>query len=382
MKKIMKALSLLIAMLLLVASFAGCEKKPGLYAWYGGRIHVDHVLRLTVDVGDGEQVYDVPFETYRTVFVYLKGIVPNTVVDSEDNKKLATKAQQTAAIKEVTEDTLIEYYSLVALGEKYGISITESDKQLFENDYKKKIEAYIDTLDESVLENYEGSKEEYAEQLYAKSLALTNMTPDYLEFQYYKNLLAKRIKMHLATDIEDYLSQSYFHYKQVIALYTKGDSAAEEKARTAITEAYEKLMAGEKIDRVISAYSSSDYSSEIYFDAYGKVVGSSTADTVGTFTVSTIQSLGIGEISGIISGDEDDMTGYFAVFVRLGFDKEFICSEDIKAQAMFNYPYVNASSITPYANFYESLLDSYRENMSCTPIDRKIYNRIAINTLF
>ena len=64
---------------LVFALCSGCgERGPGLYAWYGGRIDVDSVLRITVDAGDGAKVYDVPFDTYRTVFIYLKGITPDT----------------------------------------------------------------------------------------------------------------------------------------------------------------------------------------------------------------------------------------------------------------------------------------------------------------
>ena len=137
MKRFCKAISLLVVLSVLLLIFVGCTREPGLYAWYGGKIDVDNVLKITVDAGDGVKVYDVPFDTYRTVFIYLKGIVPDTIVDEDGNQKIATKKEKTAAIKEVAEDTLIKYYSLVALGEKYGILITEEDKQAFYDDYMK-----------------------------------------------------------------------------------------------------------------------------------------------------------------------------------------------------------------------------------------------------
>lgn len=382
MKKIGKAVCLVAVLCMLVTMFVGCERKPGLYAWYGGRIDVDNVLKITVDVGDGAKSYDVPFETYRTVFIYLKGIVSDTVVDEDGNAKIATKKEKTAAVKEVAEDTLVEYYSLVALGEKYGITVTEADKQAYYDDYMKKLQAYIDEMDESQID-YKGTKEEYAEELYRKTLSLAGgMTPEYFEFTYYKNLLEKRLKLALSSDLDDYLSQSYYHYKQVVVLYTKGDSAAEEKARADIEAAYRKLLAGESVDTVISEYSNSDYMSEIYFDAYGAIVGSSTGDSVNTITMNAVMALDTNEISDVISGDEDDRTGYFAVFQRLGFDLDFICGRDSRAKAMFEYSYVGASYATPHYDRYLTIKESYIQNSTCVPIDSKIYKRIAVNTLY
>lgn len=382
MKRFCKAICLLVILSVLLLIFVGCTREPGLYAWYGGKIDVDNVLKITVDAGDGVKVYDVPFDTYRTVFIYLKGIVPDTIVDEEGNQKIATKKEKTAAIKEVTEDTLVEYYSLVALGEKYGISITEEDKQAFYDDYMKKIQTYIDQMDESEID-YDGTKEEYAEELYRKSLEIAGgMTPEYFEFTYYQSILEKKLKLALSSDLEDYLNQSYYHYKQVVIQYTKGDSAAEAEARAAITEAYEELVSGRNIDEVISEYSNTDYAGEIYMDSYGSIVGSSSGDSVGSVTANTIRSLEMNEISDIVSGDEDDYTAYFAVFQRLGFDLDYICSSDSKATAMYCYPYVGAEYTTPYYSSYLTIKESYLQNTICVPIDQKIYDRIAINTLY
>ena len=71
-KKICRILCLALALTLLALTFAGCEKKPGLYAWYGGRMNVDHVMTIHVDGGEGEKTYEVSFDEYRTVFMYLK----------------------------------------------------------------------------------------------------------------------------------------------------------------------------------------------------------------------------------------------------------------------------------------------------------------------
>ena len=234
-------------------------------------------------------------------------------MDENGDQKIATKEEKNAAIKEVAEDILMEYYSLVALGEKYGISITEEDRQAFYDDYQSKIQTYIDQIDESEID-FDGTREEYAEELYRKSLEIVGMTPEYFEFIHYKSLLEQKLKLFFASDLEDYLTQSYYHYKQVVVRYTKGDSAAEDQARAAIERAYEELLSGRDIDEVIADYSNDDYTAEVYIDSYGSIVGSSTGDSVGSVTANAVKALEIGEISDTISGDESDYTGYFAVF--------------------------------------------------------------------
>ena len=73
MKKITKSLCLGLALTMLSLPMVGCEKEPGLYAWYGGKMNVENVLTVCVD-GGAEKTYDVSFDTYRTVYMYLKNI--------------------------------------------------------------------------------------------------------------------------------------------------------------------------------------------------------------------------------------------------------------------------------------------------------------------
>ena len=65
MKRFTKIICALMAMAMLLLALASCTKKPGLYAWYG-RVKVDYILKLTVDAGDGEKTYNVPFDMYRS----------------------------------------------------------------------------------------------------------------------------------------------------------------------------------------------------------------------------------------------------------------------------------------------------------------------------
>lgn len=382
MKKICRIVCLVLALSILAASMLGCEKEPGIYTWYGTKMKADNIVTVHVGTANGEKVYDVPFETYRTVFLYLKDHVADVIRDEKGNSTaLATDAEKNAVIKEVAEDILIEYYSLVALAEQYGIAITDADKQAYYDDYQKKIQNFVDNIDKSELD-YKGTKEEYAKELYEKSLKIIGTTPEYFEFSYYRSLLQTRLKEAIAPDLGDYLEQSYYHYKQVLISYTKGDAVAEENARTRISEAAAKLQNGESMDDVIKAYGDADSYKEIYFDAYGKVVGSSTGETLGSITVDTVYSLGLGEISGIISGDNDDYSGYFVILQRLGFDKSYICGSNHIAEIIYQYPYVHSEYLSPHYNRYLTLVKSFEQNTAIVPVDGKVYKEISIDSLY
>ena len=381
MKKICRILCLALALSILTLTFAGCEKKPGLYTWYGGKMNVETVMTISVDGGEGVKEYAVPFDTYRTVFIYLKNNVSDVIKNEEGTiTALSTDAEKNAAIKEVAEDILTEYYCLVAVCEKYGISITEADKQEYLDSYQRKLQTYIESMDGT--EEYEGTAEEYAEFLYKKTLQLIGMTPEYFEFAYYRSLLEKRLKMALATDLDKYINQSYYHYKQILIPYTKGDSASEEQARSNVREAWEKLQNGADMDALIKEYCPDQTHTEIYFDSYGSVVGSSSSDTVGTYTMEAVCALNVNEYSDIKSGDMNDYTGYFAILQRLDIDPDFVCGSDKVGSMMYQYPYSGASSYSTYYTNYQLILDSYMQNAAVIPTDVKVYKRIGIKTLY
>lgn len=381
MKKICKTLCLALALSILLMMFTGCEKKPGLYAWYGGRMNVDTVMTIRIDGGEGEKVYEVPFETYRTVFLYLKQNVSDVIQDSEGKvTALSTDAEKTAAIKEVAEEILTKYYCLVAVCEKYGISITEEDKASYEASYQRKLQAYIESMDDT--EEYEGTREEYVFELYKKTLALIGTTPEYFEFSYYRSLLEQRLKLALATDLDAYLNQSYFHYKQVLISYTKGDAVSEAKAHEQILAAQEKLQNGADMDSVIKEYSADAAYQDVYFDSYGNIVGSSTSSKMGSFTMEAICSLDMNEYSSVIPGDMDDYIGFFAIYQRLSVDKEFVCSSDQIGTLIYQYPYTSASSYSTYYTNYCLIVDSYMDNSALVPVNEKVYKRISIKTLY
>ena len=381
MKKICKTLCLVLALSVLALTFTGCEKKPGLYAWYGGRMKVDTVMTIHIDGGEGKEVYEVPFDEYRTVFMYLKKNVSDVIADSEGQiTALSTDAEKTAAIKEVAEEILTEYYCLVAACKKYNISITEEDKQQYEESYRRKLQTYIENMDGS--EQYEGTLEEYVTKLYNNTMYALGTTPEYFEFSYYRALLEQRLKMAIASDLDVYINQSYFHYKQVLISYTKGDSASEEKARAQILEVWDKLQSGTDMDSVIQEYCPNEEYTDVYFDSYDNIVGSSTGNTVGVFIKEAVCALDFDEYSNIMSGDMDDYTGYFAIVQRLAVDEEFICSSDKIGTLIYQYPYYGSGSYSTYYTNYRLILDSYIQNTALVPVSKKVYKRISVKTMY
>ena len=226
MKKTARILCFILALLILMLSVASCEKKPGLYTWYGVKMDVDNILKLTVDNGSGEKVYNVPFDLYRNLFVYYKKIVSDVVVDENEVKKITTDEQKTAALREQTEDEIKKYYTYVAIAEKYGVGLTENDEKLYDSNYEARIENYADKLEDKA-SDFKGTKEEYAEYLYNRAIENLGMTPEYFRYLYFRDLLLKRIKKAMFPELKTYAEESFTRFKQIYIEYTKGDEADE-----------------------------------------------------------------------------------------------------------------------------------------------------------
>lgn len=383
MKRITKLICALLAVTFVALALCSCEKKPGLYKWYGARVNDEFLLKLTLDVGDGEKVYNVPLDTYRNLFVYYKTLVSDTVVGNDKIPLLTTDQQKTVALKEYTEDELCNYYALLALAEKYGKGLTEADETLYESDYNARIENYADRLDDVYADDFKGTKEEYAKYLYEKAIEDLGLTEEYLEYMYYKDLLDKRVKQALVPDLASFVSQSYYHFKQIYLEYTKGDGEAENAADTAIKEAYAQLESGADFDELAEKYSNNVvYGSEMYFDSYGNIVNSKDNSTVGTVTGDAVKALSVGEYSGIMMGDADDETAYFAIVMREDFDESFVYGSSDEAKQMFQYSYVGAEAYSVYYTVYNDLLEAYEQNMRIEPYDKNTYKLVKVNTLY
>ena len=355
-------------------------KYNGVFSSLGFKMKADEILTLTVDDGSTEKEYVVPFSEYRAVFLYYKERVSDYIVYSDESRSFSTDAQKTKAIKEATEDALVSYYSLMAIADRFGIGLTDADRAQYKAEYDKQVSNYAQTISDDV--KFKGTKEEYARQLYEDALARMKMTPEYFEFSYYKSLLSRRIKAYIGRGIEDTANESYFGYKQIYITYVKGDSASEREASEKIAEALSRYEAGEDLDALMAEYNADTSDEPIYFDSYSRIVGSKTNNSLGSTVTDMVRSLEFGEHSGIMSGEDSDTLGYYMFLRREKLTEDFVCGESPTGSAIFNYPYVGASSYSSAYSEYLMYMDAYEQNMSVVPVSEKVYKRIAVNTLY
>ena len=64
------------------------------------------------------------------------------------------------------------------------------------------------------------------------------------------------------------------------------------------------------------------------------------------------------------------------------FDEDYICGTNAIAKIIYNYPYVGSEYTTPHYSRYTMLIESYKQNTALIPVDKNVYDRIAINTLY
>lgn len=376
MKKAGKILCLLLVVLCAASVLVGCEKKPGLYNALGLRVSVDNVLRVVIDVGDGKQEYLVPFDLYYGLFDYYRMVIGTGVFEDEDeNTIFTTKEEQTSAIKEKIEDEMIEFYAMNALAERYGVGLSDGDYAAFSKDYKEIIKRYL-----AKQGNTEETEipDETAEDEYRKFFDRIGVSEEYFRYSYLHELLTTRLKHAIKPDLVSFAERNYYHAKQVLVTYTKGDARSEEEALKKIGEAGAALAAGEDINDVILRYGSDKMASELYFDSRSQIVGSTTSDSVSSFVAFCVSGLSEGETSEVLTGDYDDELGYFCLIRRLGFDEDTLYGETTVGNQIFRYYDVAKSSTTQHYNEYTAMIDAYKSNCVCYPVNEKIYKKINV----
>ena len=83
-----------------------------------------------------------------------------------------------------------------------------------------------------------------------------------------------------------------------------------------------------------------------------------------------------------MSGDSDDQTAYFAIFMRVGFDEDFIYGTSEKSQDIFMYSYVGAESYSVYYTMYNDYINAYEQNTRVEPFDANVYKYVKINSMY
>lgn len=378
MKRFVKIICALFALLIALGAFVGCQKKPGLYNWIGARVKVDYALRLVLDMGDGKKEYLVPFDEYYGIFMYYKGLLGDGILEDENKKLIFTTIdEQTKAIKEKTEDDLIDFYSLYALAEAYGVGLTDDDYTSFESEYRENFKKYLVSIGKT--ENMD----EYTDEMYDKFFESTGFTEGYFKFSYLRGLLSSRIKKHIAPDAVEHAESNYYHIKQVLVLFTKGDASSEKEAQEKINAAKAELDGGAAINDVIKKYDSGVTNSEIYFDKSNAIMnaGSNTVQSVSSFVAMTVNGLEKDGMSDILTGDYDEEFGYFCIMKRLGFNENFIYGDSGVAQTMFSSYSATATQYTPQYSEYKATVNAYTQNMVCYPYNQKIYDKINVKSM-
>lgn len=382
MKRFSKIVCCIVAVAAMLGTLCSCEREPGLYAWYG-KVDVDNILTMTVNVDGTEKKYDVPFMEYRDLFVHYSTLVSDTVVNSKNVEKIATDDQKTKALKEYTEDELRTYYALVALADKFGVPITDDDRAAYENDYNAIVLSYADKLSDEDIKDFDGTKEDYASFVYGKIIEKLGMTKEYIKYSYFKKLLQRKIRTALAPDLAKTVGETYCHFSQIYVGFIKGDDVAEQAARAKIDEALAKLESGEDFEKVMNEYSTSaEYGREFFIDSNGVIVGSEDSDTVGTTLLEAVKALDVGEYGGIMTGETDDQTGYFSIIRREGFDAEDVYGDSIEAIAIYKYPYMSASSYNPCYVAYCDYAEAYEQNMRIEPCDPDVYKLVKYGRVY
>ena len=381
MKRFIKIICVIFALILSLGVFTSCTRKPGLYNWLGMRVTVDYALRLVLDVGDGKKEYLVPFDEYYGVFMYYKSLLGDGILEDENKKLLFTTVdEQTKAVKEMTEDDLMEFYALYAIAEKYGVGLTQEDYDSFESGYKANLRKYLEANGKTEgIDNIDS----YTDEMYQKLFKSLGTSEDHVRFSYLRNLLSSRVKKHIAPDAVAHAEKYYFHIKQVLVLFTKGDSSSEKAAWEKINAAKAELDAGTSINDVIKKYDSGVSSSEIYFDASSVILGSENTNgsSVSSFVSTTVNGLNIGDTSDILTGDYDEEFGYFCIIKRLGFDESFVYGDTSIGETIFRYYAAGSSQYTPQYSEYKATVGAYTQNLVCYAYNQKIYDKINVKSM-
>lgn len=375
MKKIKKYFLGFVSIVFIVFSLSSCAKNPGLYTWYGKRVNVDNIMKITLDMGEGERKISVPFSLYRTLFLYYKELIPETTVENGKERKTTDKEKSDAA-KELTEDALLSYYVLMESGRDLGADVDLINSTDYIKKYKDSV---IASADYEFLSSYDGGREAYAENMFSEMLREAGMDSEYFEYSCRRSDLEKALKSALAPDAADYAASHYYALKQLVFEYDFGSAGSAEKAREKANEALSLLKSGTSMEDIAKKYDGVSLN-DVYMDLSGNIVGSSGEKSESLLRY--VSALEEGGHSDVIDSGYSSSSSFFMIIERTGIDGDFICGAEKIASHMYTYTDAGTSSYTPHYLKYSAFIDAYTLNMSMIPADVKAYSLISVKSIY
>lgn len=260
--------------------------------------------------------YKVTYDEYRW-FYY------NCMIDMEANAKADgtyaqldfASADTIAALKSNTETALRKYYAIICLCDRYGIEMSDEDKE--------EMEAFM----ESYVASYD-SKADYKSELNQKRATGDVYRALYAQTYYYGpylwDLLISGYDGIIAIDEETVrkdIAENFYHYKQIFIPFVEKSDYVEDKKLA--EEAYERLMKGEDFDTVGNdvyearkkAFSNNDI--KPITDAYA------TLSEKAKKIEETALALEAGELSEVFWAENGEYSGHF-IIKRLPVESEYI----------------------------------------------------------
>lgn len=375
MKKIKKYFLGFISIVFIVFSLSSCAKNPGLYTWYGKRVNVDNIMKITLDMGEGEREISVPFSLYRTLFLYYKELIPETTVENGKERKTTDKEKSDAA-KELTEDALLSYYVLMESGRDLGADVDSINSTDYIKRYKDSV---IASADDEFLSSYDGGIEAYAEKMFSEMLREAGMDSEYFEYSCRRSDFEKALRSAVAPDAADYANSHYYSMKQLVFEYDFGNAESAEKAREKAHEALSLLESGTSMEDIAKKYDGVSLN-DVYIDLSGNIVGSS--DEKSESLLRYVSALEEGGHSNVLDSGYSSSSSFFMIIERTRIDGDFICGAEKISSHMYTYTDAGTSSYTPHYLKYSAFIDAYTLNMSMIPADVKAYSLISVKSIY
>lgn len=375
MKKIKKYFLGFISIVFIVFSLSSCAKNPGLYTWYGKRVNVDDIMKITLDMGEGEREISVPFSLYRTLFLYYKELIPETTVENGKERKTTDKEKSDAA-KELTEDALLSYYVLIESGRDLGADVDSINSTDYIKKYKDSV---IASADDEFLSSYDGGREAYAEKMFSEMLREAGMDSEYFEYSCRRSDFEKALRSAVAPDAADYANSHYYSMKQLVFEYDFGNAESAEKAREKAHEALSLLESGTSMEDIAKKYDGVSLN-DVYIDLSGNIVGSSGEKSESLLRY--VSALEDGGHSDVLDSGYSSSSSFFMIIERTSIDGDFICGAEKIASHMYTYTDAVTSSYTPHYLKYSAFIDAYTLNMSMIPADVKVYSLISVKSIY